>query len=112
MFTLMAIILMILSVLLIAVILVQPGKGDMISGLGGLSGSFSTMFGSRRTMDLLQKATITFATLILVLTLVTNIFFVGQKESIVKPVTEGQEMPVQSAPQIPGQQPNAPAPGN
>ncbi len=112
MFTLMAIILIIVSVLLVAVILVQPGKGDMISGLGGLSGSFSTMFGSRRTMDILQKATITFAAMILFLTLITNLFFVGANESVVKPVTEGQEMPIQTAPPVPGQQQNAPTPGN
>ena len=111
MFTLMAIILIIVAVLLIDVILVQPGKGDMISGLGGLSGTFSSMFGSRRTMDLLQKATISFAAIILFLTLITNIFFVGHKESIVKPVTEGQALPIQSTP-VPGQQPNAPTPGN
>lgn len=107
----MSIILIILAVLLVAVILVQPGKGDMISGLGGLSGSFSTMFGSRRTMDILQKATVTFAALILFLTLVTNIFFVGHREVIAKPVTEGQEMPMQSTPPVPGQQQNAPVPG-
>lgn len=111
MFTLFAIIMILASVLLIAVILIQPGKGDMISGLGGLSGTFSSMFGSRRTMDILQKVTISLATIILVLTLVTNIFFVGAKETIVKPVTEGQEMPVQTAPPVPGQVPNAPTPG-
>ena len=108
----MAIILILLSFLLIAVILVQPGKGDMISGLGGLSGSFTSMFGSRRAMDMLSKATIYFAAAILVITLLTNIFFVGPKESVVKPVTEGQSVPVQTAPPVPGQQPNAPAPGN
>lgn len=106
----MAIILVIVAILLIGVILIQPGKGDMISGLGGISGSFSSMFGSRRTMDILQKATVTFATIILVLTLITNIFFVGHKEVILKPVTEGQELPMQTTPPVPGQQPNAPLP--
>jgi len=110
MFTLLAIILILASIILIGVILLQPGKGDMISGLGGLSGTFSTMFGSRRTMDLLQKTTVTLAAIILFLTLVTNIFFVGGSESIERPVTEGQEMPFESAPPAPGLQPNVPPP--
>ncbi len=111
MYTVLALIMILAAILLIVAILVQPSKGDMISGLGGLSGTFSSMFGSRKTMDLLQKITISLATIILVLTLITNIFFVGAKESVVKPVTEGQEMPIQSTPPVPGQMPNAPVPG-
>lgn len=104
-----SVIMIILSVLLILVVLLQPGKGDMLSGgLGGLGGTFTSMFGTRRAMDLMMKLTIGFATAIFVLALLTNMFFVGGEESIEKPVTEGVEVPVQQQ-QIPVT-PSAPPP--
>lgn len=84
---LMALIL-IIAVLLILVVLLQPGKGDMISGLGGLGGQFSSVFGSRRAMDFLTKLTIGFAAAVLILSLVTNKFFLKTDE-IQKLPTEG-----------------------
>lgn len=99
MFYVMIILLIILASLLILVVLLQPGKGDMLAGLGsGLQGNLSSMFGSRRTMDLLMKITIGFAVAILVLTITTNKFFVGQAENMPKPIIEGTELPPAAPP--------------
>jgi preprotein translocase subunit SecG len=101
MFVLISVIMLILSVLLIGVVLLQPGKGDMISGMSGLGGTFSNMLGSRRATDLLSKITIGLATIILVLSVVTNKFFVGGGSEGPRPVTEGVAVPktVPSSPQ-------------
>ncbi len=82
MFVLISIFMIILSLLLIGVILLQPGKGDMISGMSGLGGTFSNMLGSRRATDLLSKITIGLATVIILLTVVTNKFFVGAEQKV------------------------------
>jgi len=93
MFVLISIFMIILSLLLIGVILLQPGKGDMISGMSGLGGTFSNMLGSRRATDLLSKITIGLATVIILLTVVTNKFFVGGGSDGPRPVTEGVVVP-------------------
>ncbi|MDX9789835.1 MAG: preprotein translocase subunit SecG [Candidatus Kapaibacterium sp.] len=93
MFTVFAILMLILSFLLIGVVLLQPGKGDMISGMSGLGGTFSNMLGSRRATDLLSKITIGLAAGILILSVVTNKFFVGGGADGPKPVTEGVVVP-------------------
>jgi len=109
MFTLAVIFMMIVSVLLILVILIQPGKGDMISGMGGLTNTFSSMLGSRKAMDMLTKVTVGFAAAIFVLALVTNKFFLPTGTEFVKPVTEGvavpQTVPNKPVQQLPAQQP-------
>lgn len=91
----------ILSVLLILVVLVQPGKGDMISGMGSLGGSFSSVLGSRKAMDFLTRTTIILASLIMVLSLLTNKFFIGQTEMIQKPAVEGTALPPTGGQNIP-----------
>ena len=98
------------SVLLIVVVLLQPGKGDLSASLGGISGQFTSMFGTRRAADLLTKLTIGFAASIMILSLLANLFFVGATEEIKKPVTEGVELPAKPAtpmqtPQIPPSEP-------
>ncbi len=93
MLTLFTVLMLILSILLIAVVLLQPGKGDMISGMSGLGGQFSNMLGSRRATDVLSKITIGLATSILILSVVTNKFFVGGGQDGPRPVTEGVVMP-------------------
>lgn len=105
-----SIIMIILSVLLMLVILLQPGKGDMLAGgLGGLGGTFTSMFGSRRAMDLMMKLTIGLAAAIFILSIITNVFFIHTDEGVLKPVTEGVEVPVQQQQQVPVQ-PSAPPP--
>lgn len=93
MFVLISIFMMILSLLLIGVILLQPGKGDMISGMSGLGGTFSNMLGSRRATDMLSKITIGLATTIILLSVITNKFFVGGGSEGPRPVTEGVVVP-------------------
>jgi len=109
MFTFFVILMMIVSVLLILVVLIQPGKGDMISGMGGLTNTFSSMLGSRKAMDMLTKITIAFAAAIMILALLTNKFFLPSSIDFVKPVTEGaavpQTFPTQPVQQLPVQQP-------
>ena len=107
---------MVVSVLLILVILIQPGKGDMISGMGGLTNTFSSMLGSRKAMDMLTKITIGFAAAIFVLAILTNKFFLPTGTEFVKPVTEGaavpQTVPTQPVQQLPAQQQAQPAEQN
>ena len=110
MFAFIVVILLILAVLLTVVVLLQPGKGDITASMGGLSGQFTSMFGSRRAMDLLTKMTIGFAIAIFVLILLTNLFFLGGESEGPRAVTEGVELPATPAtpfqvPQAPPQQP-------
>lgn len=94
MLVLFTIVMLILSLLLIGVILLQPGKGDMLSGMGGLGGQFTNILGSRRATDILSKITIGIAASILILSVVTNKFFVGGTGTEgPRPVTEGVVMP-------------------
>lgn len=94
MFTVMVILMCFVAVLLIAAVLLQPGKGDMMSGMAGISGAMSGMFGTRKTVDTLQKITIGLALFILAGSIITNKFFVGKGEQIAKPVTEGAAVPM------------------
>lgn len=94
MLTFISIISIIIAILLIIVVLLQPGKGGTMSaGLGGLTGQFSSMFGTRRAIDFLSKLTIGFAAAIMLLALIANLWFVGGDEDIRKPITEGAELP-------------------
>lgn len=102
MLTFVTILLIIIAILLIAVVLIQPGKGDMISGLGAIGGSMSNMFGTRRAADMLQKITIGLATSMLLIVLLTNMFLVDSRGSVEvkKAITEGIEVPTQTIPPL------------
>jgi preprotein translocase subunit SecG len=106
MFTVIGIVLLIVAILLIGVVLLQPGKGDVSATFGGLSSQFGSMFGMKKTTDLLTKLTIILAASILVLTLLVNRFFISPGEiQHAKPVTEGAALPSQATPpsqQAPG----------
>lgn len=82
MLTLLILITIFISVLLIFVVLLQPGKGDMISGMAGLGGQFNSVLGSRRAADFLTKLTIGLAIGLMALSLITNLFFVGGSSSV------------------------------
>ncbi|OGU59262.1 MAG: preprotein translocase subunit SecG [Ignavibacteria bacterium GWF2_33_9] len=102
MFYILAILIIIASVLMIFVVLLQPGQGDMLAGLGGgLSNNLTSMFGSRKAMNFLTKITIGLAITILVLTLVTNKFFVTQELTIERPLIEGTQLPPSAPPATP-----------
>jgi preprotein translocase subunit SecG len=99
MFTLGLIIVLIAAVLLIAIVLIQPGKGDLTSTFGGLGGQLGSAFGMKRTTDILTKTTISLAVIILVVTLFLNKFVVGNSvEEASKPVIEGTSIPMQNTP--------------
>ena len=99
MYTFLIVLIAIIAVLLIFVVLIQPGKGDMVTGMGTIGGSITSMFGSRKASDLLSKTTIGLAIALIFFVLVTNKFFVGNKSTeAVKPITEGIEVPVQPLP--------------
>lgn len=90
MLALLMILVLVASVLLIFVVLLQPGKGDMISGMTGLGGQFNSVLGSRRAADFLTKLTVGLAFSIMALSLITNLFFVGNSSAEVgKAATEG-----------------------
>ncbi|MCE5304170.1 MAG: preprotein translocase subunit SecG [Chloroherpetonaceae bacterium] len=109
MYSILIILNIIASILLIAVVLIQPGKGDMLTGMGGITSSFTSMFGSKQTMDLLQKITIGLAVAMLVFSVITNKFFVSQQQNAPKPMIEGTQLPP-SAPPV-GQPPMPSLPG-
>jgi len=93
MFSLIAILLILISIVLIAAVLIQPGKGDLSASFGGLGSQFGTMFGMQRTVDFVQKLTRWLAIAILILVLIANKFFLGPKFEEVKPVTQGAKPP-------------------
>lgn len=88
------------GILIIVLVLLQPGKGDLSATFGGISGQFGSMFGMQRTADFLSKLTKYLAIAMLLLILLTNKFFLGgPKIEQVKPVTEGASVP--TSPMIP-----------
>lgn len=105
---LISVVLILAAILLIGVILIQPGKGDMISGMSGIGGQFNQMLGTSRATNFLAKFTWGTAITIVALSLIVNIFFVGsQQGGVQKAPTEGRS--VQNAPapvQTPVQQNN------
>lgn len=111
----MCILLVLAGILLVAAVLIQPGKGaGLTAGMGGVSGQISGMFGARRTADFLQKFTIGLGLGILLLAVVTNKFFLSAPTAVGAgeeraPITTGaakpapqpiqQGAPAQGAPQ-------------
>jgi preprotein translocase subunit SecG len=115
MFILLCVIMVLAGLLLVAAVLLQPGKGAGLSGFGGATGQISNMFGARRTSDFLQKFTIGLALGIIVLALITNKFFLSTPTDANAtgddrtPITQGVAKPApQPAPQM---QQQAPAQG-
>ncbi len=97
------------SILLILVILIQPGKAEMISGMGGLGGQAMNLFGVRQSRNVLQNLTIGLTVAIMVMAVLVNKVFLddgstGQRA----PVTQGAELPTQPMPT--GQPSPAPTP--
>ncbi|MCX6156174.1 MAG: preprotein translocase subunit SecG [Candidatus Kapabacteria bacterium] len=103
MVTFLSILLIISAILLIVLVLLQPGKGDVASSLGMLSGQFNSILGTRRATDLLQKLTIGFAAGIMVVCLLTNVGFVSRnsEEQGSKKSTILQGVDVNTAPSVP-----------
>lgn len=122
MYTTIAIIIVIASVLLTLVVLVQNSKG------GGLAANFAAgnqAFGVRQTADILEKTTWTLAIIIIVLCVLATAFVSTRKATSstlkdqienaasvpaqpqfpIDPIAPSQEAPVQDAPAAPAQEP-------
>lgn len=95
MFSVLTILAVIIGIVLIVLVLLQPGKGDLSATFGGISGQFGSMFGMQRTADFLNKLTRVLAIVVLVLILVANrLILGGVKTEKIKPVTEGAKPPI------------------
>ncbi|MBK9248602.1 MAG: preprotein translocase subunit SecG [Ignavibacteria bacterium] len=124
MYTVLVSIICLLAFILIGAVLIQPGKADMASGMTGIGGQLGSMFGSRRTADTLTKITIGIAGAILLLSIITNKFFLGVEvaeernaatvgapvPAATAPEANPQSAPVQQAPQQAQPQQQVPAP--
>ena len=120
MFTLAIILMIILGLLLIAAVLIQPGKGDMTTSMSGFGNQLGTMFGSRRASDLLTKITIIIGATIMVIAILANKFLLTPGDISRDPATVNAAKPTipastpvqkQAAPQqqaVPQEQQQAP----
>jgi len=106
--TLFLILCIIVSLLLIAVVLIQPGKADMISGMGGLGGQMTNLIGVRQSRNILQNITIGFALFLVVAAIVVNKFFMVETSSEYKSAVEGANVPEVALPAQPQPQPPQP----
>ena len=77
MFTILVVLIIILSIFLTLVVLSQAAKGNGLAGGLGAPGSVGTMFGVRRASDFLMKATIIIAGTFMLLTIVVNRFYLA-----------------------------------
>ncbi len=89
------------ALLLIFIILVQKGKGNM--GLGSLGGSTQMLFGGSGGQDLFQKITWILGTIFMAGSLTLSIMW---SKSAGKSISISQPLPTRS---MPVQQPSAPA---
>jgi preprotein translocase subunit SecG len=118
MYTLLITISIIISILLIVVVLLQAGKGEGLAGItGGAGGSFGTVFGARRTADFLSRATWWLGGSLIVLAVITNLYFLPgvttqiERKSIIQ--SSQQRVPTTPAlPQVPVNNQPAPKSGN
>ncbi len=99
MYTLVVILILIVSVLLGLIVLVQNSKGGgLVSNFGGAN----QMMGVRQTTDFLEKATWTMAGILVVLCLISSI-------TIPKNVKQGNALDTEMRQQIENTMPAAPA---
>ena len=97
------------SLLLILVVLIQPGKAEMISGMGGLGGQAMNLFGVRQSRNLLQNLTIGLTAGLMIAALLVNKVFLEKGATEKAPATVGAEVPSASPMPAPSPTP-APAP--
>lgn len=106
MYTLLITLTIVIAALLVIVVLLQSSKGGGLAGSFGGTGSFGTVFGTRRTADFLSRATWWLGGALLVLAVVVNLFFLpgkttaDQRESIIQ---GSKEQAVPSQPVLPRQ---------
>lgn len=109
--TLLILLCVVASILLVLVILIQPGKAEMISGMGGLGGQAMNLFGVRQSRNVLQNLTIGLTAAIMVFSLVVNKFFMDTSSAGERaPVTQGAALPTENLPVGTGTPAPSPAP--
>lgn len=116
MLSVLMILLILVSIFMIAIVLLQPGKGDLSATFGGIGSQMGSVFGMQKTANILATVTKVAAIVILVLTIGANKFFVHSAASTQEPqkiVTEGQKpsATVPASAQQPQQGGNAPQQG-
>jgi len=116
--TLLSVISLIAALLLVLVVIIQPGKADMISGMSGLGGQMTNLFGVRQSRNVLQTATMVLLGTIAVFAILINSVFLDtaggvQRETVAKDAPQPTlPAPTRQAPQ-PAQQPaQQPAPAS
>jgi protein translocase SecG subunit len=98
--TLFSVLALIASFLLILAVIIQPGKSDMISGMAGLGGQMTNLFGVRQSRNVLQSATMILLGSIALIAILVNAFFLEEAAvgSTRQPTTQGAPMPAMPAP--------------
>lgn len=110
MFTVLVILIILLSVLLSLVVLAQAAKGHGLAGGLGAPGGVGTMFGVRRASDFLVKATIFLAGAFMLLSLMANRLFLPTAE-VTNIMREGAAPAPSVLPSAPGSPTAAPPRG-
>lgn len=112
MFWFLITLLVVVCVLLIVVVLMQASKGGGLAGTFG-GGSVGMVFGVRRTADFLIRATQILAGAFLLLSLLTNIFFLPRGENAESVIQQGigTEQAPATTPQLPPTQAPVPPQG-
>ncbi|MEP7233789.1 MAG: preprotein translocase subunit SecG [Ignavibacteriota bacterium] len=108
MFTILVVLIIILSIFLTIVVLSQAAKGNGLAGGLGAPGSVGTMFGVRRASDFLMRATIFIAGAFVLLTIVVNRFFLPTDGTVIRNVVREGSAPPVSAPPMQGGPQSAP----
>jgi preprotein translocase subunit SecG len=102
MFVLLMTLEIVISILLIAVILLQASKGGGLAGSFG-GGNVGMVFGVRRTADFLIRATQVLATTFILLALLINLVFLPSRNTTTESVLQrgGAQNAIPSTPQLP-----------
>ncbi len=101
MFSFLLMVEIVVAILLIVSVLMQASKGGGLAGTFG-GGSMGMVFGVRRTADFLIRSTQVLAGIFILLSLVTNIFFLPRVENIESVIQRSStEQAVPTTPQLP-----------
>ncbi len=90
MYNFLIVISIIVSFFLVIAVLLQASKGDGLSGTLGGGSNLGSAFGARRTADFLSKITWWLGSILMILAVITNLFFLPgqsssqQRESIIQ----------------------------
>ncbi|MDX1617462.1 MAG: preprotein translocase subunit SecG [Balneolaceae bacterium] len=108
-YTIIISLIVIISVLLTIVVLLQPGQGQGLAGMGGGAGlGGSGGLGARRAADLLSKSTAILATALLVLSILANFAIERGNQPTESAVQQsGVEQPIEGNMNNPSETPSA-----